>query len=124
MPLIINYLAHQPIDDYLSVKYDFPDEDVMFLKVKDCDESLPEEGPDLESRWSMIFDGAVNAYGKGICVVIVTSHGSHIPFTARLTFDYTNNMEEYEACIMGLEEAIFCTPKFSLSFIKTFSRSL
>ena len=54
----------------------------------------------------MIFDEAVNAYGKGIGVVIVTPHGSHIPFTARLMFDCTNNIEEYEACIMGLKEAI------------------
>ena len=28
------------------------------------------------------------------------------PFTARLTFDCINNMTEYEAYIMGLEEAI------------------
>ena len=54
----------------------------------------------------MVFDGAVNAYGKGIGVVIITPYGSHIPFTARSTFDCTNNMEEYEACIMGLKEAI------------------
>ena len=101
-----DYLAHQPVDDYQSVKYDFPDEDVMFLRVKDCEEPLPEEGPGPESRWSMIFDVVVNDYGKGIGVVIVTPHGSHIPFTARLTFDCTNNMAEYEACIMGLEEAI------------------
>ena len=81
--VLADYLAHQPVDDYQSVNYDFLDEDVMFLKVKDCDEPLPEEGPDPESRWSMVFDGAVNAYGKGIGVVIVTPHGSHIPFTAR-----------------------------------------
>ena len=67
--------------------YDFPNEDVMFLKVKYYDEPFPEEGPDPESRWGMIFDKAVNAYGKGIGVVIVTPHGSYIPFTARLTFD-------------------------------------
>ena len=78
----------------------------MFLKVKDCDEPFPEEGSGPESCWSMVFDGAVNSYGKGIGVVIVTPHGSHIPFTARLTFDCTNNMAEYEACIMGLGEAI------------------
>ena len=60
--MLADYLAHQPIDDYQSVKYDFPDEDVMFLRVKDCEEPLPEEGHDPESRWSMIFDGAVNAY--------------------------------------------------------------
>ena len=44
----------------------------------------------------MIFDGAVNAYGKGIGVVIGTPHGPHIPFTVRLTFDYTN-MADYES---------------------------
>ena len=54
----------------------------------------------------MVFDGAVNAYGKGISVVIFTPHGSHIPFTARLTFDCNNDIVECEACIMGLEEAI------------------
>ena len=95
--VLADYLAHQPMKDHQSVEYEFHDEDVMFLKVKDCDEPLPEEGPDPESRWSMIFDRAVNAYGKGIGAVIVTPHGSHIPFTARLTFDCTNNMVEYEA---------------------------
>ena len=38
--------------------------------------------------------------------MIITLHGLHIPFTARFTFDCTNNMAEYEACIMGLEEAM------------------
>ena len=36
-----DYLAHQPMDDYQSVKYDFLGEDVMFLKIKDYDEPLP-----------------------------------------------------------------------------------
>ena len=54
----------------------------------------------------MVFDGAMNAYRKGIGAVIISPHGSHIPFTARLTFDCTNNMVEYEACIIGLEDAI------------------
>ena len=54
----------------------------------------------------IVFDRAVNAYGKGIGVVIITPHGSHITFTARLTFDCTNNMAEYEACIMGFEKSI------------------
>ena len=62
--VLADYLAHQPVEDHQSAKYEFPDEDVMFLKVKDYDEPLPEEGPDPESRWSMIFDGDVNAYGK------------------------------------------------------------
>ena len=53
-----------------------------------------------------MFDGAINAYGKGIGAMIITPHGSHIPFTARLTFDCTNNMAEYEACIMGIEKDV------------------
>ena len=38
--------------------------------------------------------------------MIITPHGSHIPFTARLTIGCTNNMAKYKACIMGLEEAL------------------
>ena len=48
--VLADYLAHQPVEDHQYVGYEFPDEDVMFLKVKDCDELLPEEGPDPKSR--------------------------------------------------------------------------
>lgn len=104
--VLAEHLAHQPISDYQPLKFYFPDEDVMYLKVKDYDEPLPEEGPEPGSKWSLIFDGAVNAYGLGIGAVIVTPQGTHIPFTARLMFDCTNNMAEYEAYILGLEEVI------------------
>ncbi|XP_058758232.1 uncharacterized protein LOC131631452 [Vicia villosa] len=104
--ILADHLAHQPINEYQSLKFDFPDEDVLYLKMKDCDEPLPEEGPDPGSRWGLIFDGAVNAFGNGIGAIIITPKGTHIPFSARLLFDCTNNIAEYEACIMGLEEAI------------------
>src|SRR4051812_31335604 len=78
----------------------------MYLKMKDYDEQLPDEGPEIESQWGLIFDGAVNAYGRGIGASIITPGGTHIQFTARLTFKFTNNKAEYEACIMGLEEAV------------------
>ncbi|XP_050919060.1 uncharacterized protein LOC127136556 [Lathyrus oleraceus] len=93
--VLADHLAHQPIDDYESINFEFPDEDVMYLKAEDCNETLPNEGPEPGSHW-----------GNGIGEVIITPHGSHIPFTARLTFKCTKNMAEYEACIMGLEEAI------------------
>ena len=101
-----DHLAHQPLDDHEFISFDFPYEDVMYLKMKDHDEPLPNEGPEIGSRLGLIFDGAVNTYGNGIGAIIVTPQGSHIPFTARLTFKCTNNEAEYEACIMGLEEAI------------------
>ncbi|XP_050909916.1 uncharacterized protein LOC127123764 [Lathyrus oleraceus] len=104
--ILADHLAHQPIEDHQSVQYDFPDEEILYLKMKDCDEPTLDEGPEPGSRWTMVFDGAVNQYGNGIGAVIVNPQGSHIPFTARLTFKCTNNMAEYEACIMGLEECI------------------
>ena len=48
--VLADYVSHQLVDDYQSIKYDFPNEDVMFLKVEDCDEPLLEEGPDPKSR--------------------------------------------------------------------------
>jgi hypothetical protein len=95
--VLADHLAHQPIDDYKSINSEFPDDDVMCLKF---------DGPEPGSHWGLIFNEAVNAYGNGIEAVVITPHGSHVPFTARLTFKCTNNMSEYEACIIGLEEAI------------------
>ena len=46
--VLADYLAHQLVEDHQSAEYEFPDEDVMFLKVKYYDEPLPEEGCD---RW-------------------------------------------------------------------------
>ncbi|XP_050918968.1 uncharacterized protein LOC127136457 [Lathyrus oleraceus] len=78
----------------------------MYLKAKDYDELLPEEGPDPASRWGLVFNGVVNAYGNKIRAITITHKGFHIPFTARLVSDCTNNMAEYEPCMMGLEDAI------------------
>ena len=44
--------------------------------------------------------------GHSIGAVLISPEGKNCPFTARLNFDCTNNVEEHEACIMGLEEAI------------------
>ena len=104
--VLAEYLAHQPVEDHDDNEDEFPDEDVMFLKSRDCKEPLPEEGPEPDSQWGLVFDGASNVYGHGVGAVIITPEGSHIPFTARICFECTNNIAEYEACIMGLEEAI------------------
>ncbi|XP_050889565.1 uncharacterized protein LOC127094835 [Lathyrus oleraceus] len=91
----------------------------MALRMKDNDESLIEEGPEPISIWGLVFNGVVNTYGQGIRVVSITPRGSHIPFAARMDFDCTNNIVEYEACILGLEEAI----DMRIKFLKVFSDS-
>ena len=54
----------------------------------------------------MVFDEASNALGNEIGAVIISPEGCHTPFTARLCLDCTNNMAEYEACILGPKATI------------------
>ncbi|CAL0323819.1 unnamed protein product [Lupinus luteus] len=94
--VIADYLANQPIDKLEHIEYEFPDEDIMVLS----DESKG------ENKWTLVFDGASNVFGHGVGAVLVSPAGKFLPFTARLCFDCTNNVAEYEACILGLKAAI------------------
>jgi hypothetical protein len=102
--VLSDYLAQQPLEDYQSMRFEFSDEDIML--IRDCNILDPEEGPEPGSRWTMVFDGASNAHGNGVGAVITSLTNFHLPFTARLCFECTNNMAEYEACIFGIEAAI------------------
>ncbi|XP_050920333.1 uncharacterized protein LOC127137971 [Lathyrus oleraceus] len=97
-------LAHRHVEDYHSLKFDFPDEDIMV--VKDCESPGPDEGPEPGSRWKLMFDGSSNYMGHGVGVVLLNPNGGYIPFIASLCFDCTNNIVEYEVCILGIEAAI------------------
>jgi len=57
-------------------------------------------------KWRMYFDGASNALGHGVGAVLISPKGDQYPATARLDFDCTNNMAEYEACILGIHMAM------------------
>ena len=102
--VLVDHLAHQAVDDYQSMKFDFPDEDIMMLDI--CEELRPYEGPEQGSRWTLVFDGASNSLGNGKGVILISLEGCHTPFTARLCFNSTNNMAEYEACIFRLKVVI------------------
>lgn len=102
--VLADYLAHHPMEDYQTIRFNFPDEDVMV--IRNCETPGPEEGSEPGPRWKLIFYGASNIEGHGIGVIITYPMGYRIPFTARLCFACTNNMEDYEACILGLDEAI------------------
>ena len=110
-------LAHQTVDDYQSMNFEFLDVNIML--ITDFEEPGPDEGPEEGSRWSMYFNGASNALGNGIGAMIISPEGCHTPFTARLCFNCTNNMAEYEACIMGLQAAI----DLRINFLSVFGDS-
>lgn len=54
----------------------------------------------------MFFDGAVNFKGSGIGAVLVSETDQHYPVTTKLRFPCTNNMAEYETCILGIRLAL------------------
>ncbi|XP_070019542.1 uncharacterized protein [Nicotiana sylvestris] len=66
----------------------------------------------------MFFDGAANFKGEGIGVVLVSETGQHHLVSVKLKFSCTNNMAEYEACILGLNLAIDMNIKELLIFTK------
>ncbi|XP_050918826.1 uncharacterized protein LOC127136290 [Lathyrus oleraceus] len=99
--VLSNYLAHQHVEGYQPIKFDFPDEDIMF--IRDCNIPGPDEGPEPGVRWALVFDGVSNAKGHGIGAVITSLTSFQISSTTRLCFDCTNNMTKYEACIYGIE---------------------
>ena len=80
--VLADHLAHQAVDDYQSMNFEFPDEDVML--VTDYEKPRPDEGPEPGSRWTMVFDGASNAHGHGTREIITSPNGFHLPFTVRL----------------------------------------
>ena len=78
-----DHLAHQAVDDYQSMNFEFPDDNIMI--VTDCEVPGPDEGPEEGSQWSMHFDGASNALGNGISAVIIYPKGTHTPLTVWYT---------------------------------------
>ncbi|XP_028124375.1 uncharacterized protein LOC114321408 [Camellia sinensis] len=54
----------------------------------------------------MYFGRAINQYSYGIGVLLIASNDSYIPLPFKLRFKVSNNENEYEACIVGLEAAL------------------
>ncbi|XP_022764236.1 uncharacterized protein LOC111309440 [Durio zibethinus] len=96
---IAEFLADRATEEYEPMKLEFPDEDLMTI-------SQLEEGGHVEKCWRMYFDGAANALGHGIGAILISPEERYYPVTARLNFNCTNNIAEYEACVMGLQAAI------------------
>ncbi|XP_075086301.1 uncharacterized protein LOC142169008 [Nicotiana tabacum] len=95
---LADHLAENPVDgDYeLFTKY-FPYEEVLFAG-EDIAESYP--------GWRIFFDGAANFKGVEIVAVLISKSGQHYPTSAKIRFPCTNNMAEYEVCILGIRMAI------------------
>ncbi|XP_042515399.1 uncharacterized protein LOC122089775 [Macadamia integrifolia] len=92
---ITKHLSTHPVVDTRPLNDIFPDKDVVSIEVED------EVG-----IWQMFFDGATNHKGCRVGVLLITPEGLNLPMAYRLDFECTNNMAEYESCLMGLQAAI------------------
>ena len=73
---MLDFCAENPIEGD-NGKEDFPNEDILDIELK---------------AWKMYFDGAVNQYGNGKGVLLITLDGSHVPLVVKLNFEATNNV--------------------------------
>ena len=99
-------------DNYQLMHPEFSDEDIMTL----FEEEVEDEDRD---KWIVWFDSASNALGHGVGGILLTPDDQCIPFTARLGFDYTNSMVEYEVCALGIQAAI----NFKVKLLKVYGDS-
>ncbi|XP_069155720.1 uncharacterized protein [Solanum lycopersicum] len=95
---LADHLVQNPVDEeYEPIKTYFHDEEVSFVGEDILEEYL---------GWRLFFDGEENHQGKGIRAVLVSESGQHYLMAAKHRFNCTNNMAQYEACILGLKIAV------------------
>ncbi|XP_057972721.1 uncharacterized protein LOC131160858 [Malania oleifera] len=83
-------------ESYQPMEFEFRDKDV---------DSITQEEEDPK-KWVMLFDEAINVWGHGIGAILISPKGRHYLVVAKLVFPCTNNIAEYEACILGLQAAM------------------
>ena len=94
--IVADHLAPLAVSDGKAIDDDFPYENIATMTSF--------------SGWRMYFDGAANHFGYGIYVLLISPHGDHILRSIRLGFSdqhpATNNIVEYETCILVLETTL------------------
>ncbi|XP_070005399.1 uncharacterized protein [Nicotiana sylvestris] len=95
---LVDHLPKNPVDgEYEPLKMYFPDEEVSFIG---------EDIVEAYDGWRMFCNVAMNFKGVGIRAVLVLETSQYYLVFAKLKFPCTNNIEEYEACILGLRLSI------------------
>ncbi|XP_070002734.1 uncharacterized protein [Nicotiana sylvestris] len=107
---LADHLAENPVGgEYEPLKMYFPDEEVSFV------------GEDITETYDSLrifFNGAANFKGVGIGAILVSETSQHFPVDAKIRFSCTNNMAEYESCILGLNWAVDMNIQEILRFTK------
>ncbi|XP_043692995.1 uncharacterized protein LOC122643442 [Telopea speciosissima] len=91
-----DHLAAHPMEsDSRPMEDSFPEDNLAFM-----------EEEDYKDWWQLYFDDATNQRGYGDGILLITLEDLYLPPAFRLEFPCTNNIAEYEACVIGLEAAM------------------
>ncbi|XP_075086198.1 uncharacterized protein LOC142168921 [Nicotiana tabacum] len=95
---VANHLIENLVDgdNELFSTY-FLDKEILFVG-EDVEESYP--------GWRIFFDRAANFKGVGIGAVLFLECRQHYLASRKIRFPCTNNMAEYEVCILGIRMAV------------------
>ncbi|XP_074313531.1 uncharacterized protein LOC141648709 [Silene latifolia] len=89
---VIDFLTDIPIEeDSVTDMWSFPDENVVHVE---------------DEVWDLYFDGASSSMGYGVGILLISPKGEHVHVSIKLDFLTINNAAEYEACLLGLRNAI------------------
>ncbi|XP_012081043.2 uncharacterized protein Mb2253c-like [Jatropha curcas] len=89
--VVAEFLAENPIADDESWELEFSDEHLLCVE---------------KGGWKLYINGSTNRNGAGAGIVIEAPNGEVTTMCKRLLFPVTNNMAEYEACIMGIDSLL------------------
>ncbi len=74
-------------------------------KQVQVEESQSKKPTSEEGIWKLYFNSACSREGSGAGVLLISPSGKKSSFSYKLTFENINNTDEYEALLLGLEEA-------------------
>ncbi|XP_037493390.1 uncharacterized protein LOC119370088 [Jatropha curcas] len=95
--VVAEFLAENPIAGDESWELEFPNEHLLCVETGLGNCTL------MDQPIETYFDGSANRNGAGAGIVIEAPNGEVTTMCKRLLLPVTNNMAEYEACIMGME---------------------
>ena len=83
----------------------YPETDFANYLILSKNEKTGEKSVVEDSLWTLEFDGSCYSNGSRAGVLLISPNGQKFPSSYKLSFENTNNTSEYEALLLGMEEA-------------------
>ncbi|KAH9293046.1 hypothetical protein KI387_041753 [Taxus chinensis] len=101
------YTVSKSEDPRSQILFQESDHGVYYLEMdKEDVQPVIQEPHQLDNKiWTLEFDGSCCSFGSGASVVLISPEGKVHAHSFKLMFENTNNTAEYEALLLGMEQA-------------------